>query len=402
MGSSYRRALAGAPPPRPCSPPAVRPRVRRPGHTTAPDGPRRAQPRPAAACAGWDDNASWSAPHQCYAASLIVRHERRRELRASDARKTWKAARPAGSAAAAPVGSWDAITKGVPSWMVTASSAGKPFPDGQCMPSGRGLPIVMAWSLCGTAGHGCAAAARMVVLGGQPGSASPVLRSPVPRRCRVLERGQRRLSWSPRGTVPVPLLCGLPAGPACRQGLGVAVVPGGGPWIRWLADPSALVRGTALVSGGFVGDPGRLQLDRSPGGVVHLRDRQAEPVPQAPEPFAAGPGDRLLQLPLADEVSGAGGRARHGCRARCGLAARVLVIWCRVIPGHGGLLGGLAWADATCRGWRGDDLKSGSARSGWAAWLVPLWAAAEVFTTHNRPQDSPRDGPQESGTPAFR
>jgi len=37
-----------------------------------------------------------------------------------------------------------------------------------------------------------------------------------------------------------------------------------------------------------VGDPGRLQLDRPPGGVVHLRYGQAEPVPQAAEPFAAG------------------------------------------------------------------------------------------------------------------
>ena len=32
------------------------------------------------------------------------------------------------------------------------------------------------------------------------------------------------------------------------------------------------------------------------GGVVHLIYRQAEPVPEAPNPLAAGPGDRLFQL----------------------------------------------------------------------------------------------------------
>ena len=42
----------------------------------------------------------------------------------------------AGSAAAVRVGSWDAITKAVPSWMVTASSAGKPLPGGQCQAAG--------------------------------------------------------------------------------------------------------------------------------------------------------------------------------------------------------------------------------------------------------------------------
>jgi len=44
------------------------------------------------------------------------------------------------------------------------------------------------------------------------------------------------------GTCSVPLLCGLPAGPARGQGLGVAVVPGGGPWIQRLADPPARVQ----------------------------------------------------------------------------------------------------------------------------------------------------------------
>ena len=88
--------------------------------------------------------------------------------------------------------------------------------------------------------------------------------------------------------------------------------------------------------------PGRLQLDHSPGGAVHLRHRQTEPVPQAPEPFAARPRDRLLQLPPTDKVSRAGGGARHGCRIRCGRAARVFIIWCRRLSVHCGLLGG--WA----------------------------------------------------------
>jgi len=31
--------------------------------------------------------------------------------------------------------------------------------------------------------------------------------------------------------------------------------------------------------------------------------------------------------------------------------------------------------------------------------LASLWAAAAVFTTHNRPQDRPQDRPQESAGP---
>jgi len=58
--------------------------------------------------------------------------------------------------------------------------------------------------------------------------------------------------------------------------------------------PSGPGSGTASVAGVVVRYPWRLQLDHAPGGVVHLRYGQAEPVPQAPEPFAAGPGDRLL------------------------------------------------------------------------------------------------------------
>ena len=80
-----------------------------------------------------------------------------------------------------------------------------------------------------------------------------------------------------------------------------------------------------------------LQLGQSPGGVVHLRHCQAEPVPQEPEPFGAGPGDRPLQLPPVDGISRGGGGARHGCRARCGRAAWVFIIWCiwcGMIPVH--------------------------------------------------------------------
>ena len=73
-----------------------------------------------------------------------------------------------------------------------------------------------------------------------------------------------------------------------------------------------------------------LQLGQSPGGVVHLRHRQAEPVPQEPEPFGAGPGDRPLQLPPVDGMGGGG--ARRGCRTRCGRTARVFIIWCGMIP----------------------------------------------------------------------
>src|SRR5215472_16643923 len=66
-----------------------------------------------------------------------------------------------------PDGFWDANTRAVPSWMVTATSTRKPLSGGHCMLSSRAgaPPIVMAWSVCGVAGHGCAAAeARVVVL----------------------------------------------------------------------------------------------------------------------------------------------------------------------------------------------------------------------------------------------
>src|SRR5579862_392931 len=66
--------------------------------------------------------------------------------------------------------------------------------------------------------------------------------------------------------------------------------------------------------------------------------REAEPVPQPPEPFAAGPGDRLLQLPLLDAPGGARAGARRGNCIRRGQAVWVLMIWGRLILGHCGLL----------------------------------------------------------------
>src|SRR5262249_17971539 len=49
-------------------------------------------------------------------------------------------------------------------------------------------------------------------------------------------------------------------------------------------------------SGVAASTPGRLLLDYPPGRIVHLLHGQAEPVPENPEPFAAGPGNRLLQM----------------------------------------------------------------------------------------------------------
>ena len=120
----------------------------------------------------------------------------------------------AGSAAAVRVGSWDAITKAVPSWMVTASSAGEPLPGGQCQAAGGAPPVVTAWSGCGTAGHGCEAAA-----GGRSRVGREIL------LCRCCDRPCLGAAGSLEevndavlvagGTLPVALLRGLPADPGC-------------------------------------------------------------------------------------------------------------------------------------------------------------------------------------------
>jgi hypothetical protein len=49
--------------------------------------------------------------------------------------------------------------------MVVAISTRKPLPAGHCIVSSRAgsAPIVMAWSVCGVVGHGCAAADARVV-----------------------------------------------------------------------------------------------------------------------------------------------------------------------------------------------------------------------------------------------
>jgi hypothetical protein len=85
------------------------------------------------------------------------------------------------------------------------------------------------------------------------------------------------------------------------------------------------------------GCPGCLQLDHAPGGVVHLRDCQAEPVPQKPQPFAAGPAAHLLQAPHLKLISDA---VRWACRVRCFLREplnRLFVIWYRMVLPHCGL-----------------------------------------------------------------
>src|SRR5262249_53756969 len=51
------------------------------------------------------------------------------------------------------------------------------------------------------------------------------------------------------------------------------------------------------------------------------------------------------------------------------------------------------------------DAIRGSSHSGCAGlttWLIPLWAAVEGFTTHNRPQDRRYNSPQDSARPAIR
>jgi hypothetical protein len=107
---------------------------------------------------------------------------------------------------------------------------------------------------------------------------------------------------------------------------------------------------------------GNSRIGYSLGGVVHLGYGQAEPVPQEPEPFAAGPGDRLLQLPPVDEISRAGGGAHCGRHVRSGRAAWVFIIWCGM-PVYCGLLSGL---------------------KGFAGLLASLSGAV---TTQDRPQD---------------
>ena len=223
-------------------------------------------------------------------------------------------------------------------------------------------------------------------------SAVSVLRSPVPRRRRVLGRGQQRCpgrrGHPSRRTAAWPARRSrLRVGPRCSRSAG-----------RWALDPATGGLQPVQVPRQWLGRLSEitLQLGHSPGGVVHLRYRQAEPVPQAPEPFAAGPGDRLLQLPPVDGNGRAGGGARRGCHIRCRQMAWAF-IWCRRIPVHCGLLSGLA-GFAGLPAWYRRLMTS----AGLGSRLASLSRAAEVFTTHDRPQDSPQDCPQESAGPALR
>jgi hypothetical protein len=126
-----------------------------------------------------------------------------------------------------------------------------------------------------------------------------------------------------------------------------------------------------------ISDPGRLQLDRSPGGVVHLRYRQAEPVPQAPEPFAAGPGKPTFPAAAGGRAQQSRGGAGRGGHIRHGRAAWALMIWCRMIPAHCGSPWGLGPGSAQVGHVAGFTVGSGGAvhpagpgGSGWACVLL--------------------------------
>lgn len=121
---------------------------------------------------------------------------------------------------------------------------------GHWMPSSwvGALPIVTAWSVCGTAGRGCAAA-RVVVLGRRQILLCRCCDRPCPGAAKSFEEVNDAVLGA-GGTLSVLLRCALPAGLACGQGLGVAVVPGGGPWILRLADPRARVEVPLSVWGG--------------------------------------------------------------------------------------------------------------------------------------------------------
>lgn len=86
------------------------------------------------------------------------------------------------------------------------------------------------------------------------------------------------------------------------------------------------------------GCPGCLQLDHPPGGVVHLRYRQAEPVPQKPQPLTAGPAAHPLQAPHLKLISEAVRWACRGRRFLCEPLNRLFVIWYRMVLVHCGLL----------------------------------------------------------------
>src|SRR5215470_13368286 len=106
----------------------------------------------------------------------------------------------------------------------------------------------------------------------RPGPRPPTLR---PYRPRTGEAGPEALS-----TPSLPIIC------FHRPRKSVGCLRADLPIMsRWGPDPRAC-DGARVRLGRFSGDGRRLsrhlQLDYSPGGVVHLRYGQAEPVPQAP------------------------------------------------------------------------------------------------------------------------
>ena len=135
--------------------------------------------------------------------------------------------------------------------------------------------------------------------------------------------------------------------------------PAARPFAGWRSSSPLPSGGAGTTGPGAV--RGRTRRPTSPAAVRWTRS--AEP----------GPG-----LAVA-AVSGAGrwpGRSLSGVGGfRC--IAGSLVAW----PGLAGLP---AW------------YRKLMSSAGLGSWLASLSGAAEVFTTHDRPQDSPQDGPQES------
>jgi hypothetical protein len=123
--------------------------------------------------------------------------------------------------------------------------------------------------------------------------------------------------------------------------------------------------------------PGRLQLDYPSRRVVHLRYCQAEPVPKASQPFTAGPGDRLLQLPPVDEVGWVRGAPRHPGRGWSGpLAWGWAISW--LLGVHRDLL--RAWP--ACAG----------CLAGFGSWRAQRWSAPGSLAARG---STTRDGPRE-------
>ena len=142
-----------------------------------------------------------------------------------------KTARSARWLAATPDGFWDANTKAVPSWMVTAVSTRKPLPGGHCRPSSRAGAAADRDGQVGLRDR----RARVGGGGGLDGrsrvSRQALLRWCCERPCLDAARPVEEVNDAvlvAGGALSVPLLCGLSAGvPARGRRLGVAVVPGG-------------------------------------------------------------------------------------------------------------------------------------------------------------------------------